>query len=46
MAYKRQRGGERIFRGLFWIKIMVNREAKGHWAPCGGGVRLMGAGKG
>jgi hypothetical protein len=29
MAYKRYRIDERIFRGLFRIKIMVNREDKG-----------------
>ena len=42
MAYKRQRRGERIFWGLFWIKIMVNREGNGHWAPCGGGGEAEG----
>jgi hypothetical protein len=29
MAYKRYRRDERIFGGLFWVKIMVNREGKG-----------------
>lgn len=39
MAYKRYRGDERIFRGLFRVKIMVNREgqveADGEWLESG-----------
>jgi hypothetical protein len=29
---------ERIFGGLFWVKIMVNREGKGRLT--GGGLRV------